>query len=123
LVVRRIACTGPTTLPDSFLTHALLHSTGSCSVSTDDAAYDLLQFHVHTPSEHTLNGKALDGEAHFVHSNEDSSALLVVGLFFQASDDAETDPFFTGLLDGIDAVTEETPANITLYAAHPFVRL
>ncbi|KAJ8550400.1 hypothetical protein ON010_g10669 [Phytophthora cinnamomi] len=79
---------------------------GSCSVSANNAAYSLTQFHFHSPSEHTLDGKALDGEAHFVHSNSDGSALLVVGLFFKAGD-FKTDPWMTSVLDGMDAVTPE----------------
>jgi carbonic anhydrase len=86
-------------------------------VTSPSATYNLLQFHVHTPSEHTIDGKAMDGEAHFVHSNTDGSALLVVGLFLKAKPNAETDPFFTDLLAGIDSVTETTPVNLTLYVA------
>ncbi|NJN73482.1 MAG: carbonic anhydrase family protein [Limnothrix sp. RL_2_0] len=32
--------------------------------------YDLLQFHFHTPSEHTVAGKASTMEVHLVHANE-----------------------------------------------------
>ena len=29
--------------------------------------YKLLQFHIHSPSEHTFNGKGYDAELHLVH--------------------------------------------------------
>ncbi|KAI9988305.1 hypothetical protein PInf_021704 [Phytophthora infestans] len=41
----------------------------------------MAQFHLHTPSEHTLSGKPLNGEVHFVHTNADGSALMVVDVF------------------------------------------
>ncbi|KAF4137375.1 Eukaryotic-type carbonic anhydrase [Phytophthora infestans] len=45
------------------------------------AVYKMAQLHLHAPSEHTLNGKPLNGEVHFVHTNADGSALMVVGVF------------------------------------------
>lgn len=43
--------------------------------------YDLLQFHMHTPSEHTLNdGAHYPLEIHFVHQAKDG-ALAVLGVF------------------------------------------
>lgn len=41
--------------------------------------YNLLQFHFHTPSEHTLNQKASAMELHLVHQNA-SGQLAVVGV-------------------------------------------
>ncbi len=41
--------------------------------------YDLKQFHFHTPSEHTIDGKHAPMEVHFVHQSEDKS-LAVVGV-------------------------------------------
>lgn len=41
--------------------------------------YALLQFHFHTPSEHTVNDTASPMEAHFVHVNK-SGQLAVVGV-------------------------------------------
>lgn len=98
---------------------------GTCTASTDASEFDfnLLQFHLHTPSEHTLDGKALDGEAHFVHNRTDGGSLLVVGLFLQADDYAETDVFFTDLLDGIDDVTEEVSVDLTLYVQPAIVSI
>eukprot|EP00644_Phytophthora_capsici_P017306 jgi/Phyca11/125171/e_gw1.57.182.1 len=77
---------------------------GSCAVSANNATYSMQQFHLHTPSEHTLNGEHLDGEVHFVHSNADGSALLVVGVFFKAVDNGETDP--TSYADVVNAAAD-----------------
>ncbi|RLN20393.1 hypothetical protein BBJ28_00018774 [Nothophytophthora sp. Chile5] len=79
---------------------------GSCSVKANGASFAMAQFHLHAPSEHTLNGKALDGEAHFVHSNTDGSALLVVGLFLQVTNGGKTDPWVASVLDGMDNLVD-----------------
>ena len=42
--------------------------------------YDLLQYHFHTPSEHTLDGHHYPVEQHFVHSGPNGETL-VLGLF------------------------------------------
>lgn len=44
--------------------------------------YTLLQFHVHTPSEEQVKGKAYDMVAHFVHKNA-AGQLAVVGVLFE----------------------------------------
>ena len=44
--------------------------------------YHLKQFHFHTPSEHTLNGKHYPMEMHFVHQAADGR-LAVIALFVQ----------------------------------------
>ncbi|KAL3662238.1 hypothetical protein V7S43_012569 [Phytophthora oleae] len=64
----------------------------------------MAQFHLHAPSEHTLNGKSMDGEVHFVHSNAPGSALMVVGVFLQVVN-GRTDPFMLSVLDGMDNVS------------------
>jgi carbonic anhydrase len=43
-------------------------------VIVDGIRYDLLQFHFHQPSEHTLNGNHSPMEAHFVHLRADTDA-------------------------------------------------
>ena len=45
-----------------------------------------VQFHFHTPSEHTVNGKNYDMELHLVTNSSvsgGSSPIAVIGLFFQ----------------------------------------
>lgn len=39
------------------------------SVNIDNQKYELLQFHFHTPSEHTFDGQAYPMEIHLVHQN------------------------------------------------------
>jgi carbonic anhydrase len=43
--------------------------------------YQMVQYHFHVPSEHTVNGQSADLEAHFVHTNA-QGATAVVGVFF-----------------------------------------
>jgi carbonic anhydrase len=43
--------------------------------------YQLLQFHLHTPSEHTFNGKHYDVELHLVHQSFEGN-LAVIAVFF-----------------------------------------
>ena len=47
-----------------------------------DKVFHLKQFHFHTPSEHTIDGKNFPMEMHLVHQSEDGS-LAVVGVLFQ----------------------------------------
>lgn len=56
------------------------------------------QFHFHSPSEHTIDGKYFDAEMHMVfkgvtHKNEAS----VVGLLFEVDENAEKDLFLESL--------------------------
>ena len=51
-------------------------------IQIDDTDYQLLQFHFHAPSEHTVAGKPFDMEMHLVHKSEEGN-LAVVGLFIE----------------------------------------
>ncbi len=48
----------------------------------DGTAYQLLQFHFHAPSEHTVAGQPFDMEMHLVHKSE-KGELAVVGLLIE----------------------------------------
>lgn len=62
--------------------HALqLLADGENVLVSDGKRYRFLQAHFHTPSEHTIGGKAYPAEIHFVHKAADGE-LAVVGLFF-----------------------------------------
>ena len=51
-------------------------------IEINDTRYQLLQFHFHAPSEHTVAGKPFDMEMHLVHKSE-AGSLVVVGLFIE----------------------------------------
>ena len=59
------------------------------SITVDGNTYNLLQFHFHTPSENTVEGRSYPMEAHFVHADTDGN-LAVVGVLF---DDGATNSF------------------------------
>lgn len=52
------------------------------SIVFKNKSFTLKQFHFHSPSEHTLNGKSYPLEVHFVHADE-AGKLLVVGVFVE----------------------------------------
>lgn len=56
------------------------------SIKVNGVTYQLLQFHFHAPSEHTINGRAADMEVHFVHVS-DQGVLAVVGVMMRAGSD------------------------------------
>lgn len=51
-----------------------------CTAVFGEARYDLVQFHFHTPSEHTVDRAVFVGELHFVHFTE-SGEIAVLAAF------------------------------------------
>jgi carbonic anhydrase len=49
----------------------------------DGVRYDLVQFHFHSPSEHTMDGRHAEAEMHLVHKSADGT-LAVIGVLFEA---------------------------------------
>lgn len=56
------------------------------SITYNETRYDLLQFHFHHPSEHTVRGQPADMEIHFVH-RDSAGNLAVVGVMLIAGDE------------------------------------
>ena len=54
------------------------------SLAIGEDAYRLLQYHLHAPSEHSLDGRSFDAEVHLVHESE-AGELAVVGIFLERS--------------------------------------
>jgi carbonic anhydrase len=62
--------------------------------------YELVQFHFHGPSEHTLAGRHFPIESHFVMASE-SGELAVLGVFYkEGAHDPEFDPILAALPEG-----------------------
>lgn len=60
-------------------------------------AYQLVQFHFHTPSEERFDGKAYPLGAHLVHKNADGKLAVVTVLFRQGRENAALKPVFADL--------------------------
>ena len=61
----------------------------SHKLKLDDKEYELIQFHFHTGSEHTVNNHQAKMEIHFVHQSEDNN-LLVIGVFAELGEKNKT---------------------------------
>jgi carbonic anhydrase len=57
----------------------------------NEKQYNVLQFHFHQPSEHTINGETFPMEMHIVHQNAESGQLAVVGVMLREGDVADAD--------------------------------
>lgn len=61
----------------------------------DGERFDLIQFHFHTPSEHTIDGRNYPMEAHFVHKNAEGR-LAVIGVLMMPGGE---NPLFSTIME------------------------
>lgn len=83
-------------------------------IEVDGMRYQLDQFHVHTPSEHTLHGRTLGGEVHLVHKDEGSGRSAVVGIWLDEDSSLEhdaLDAFWSHLLTKVGEVKSDDTVN------------
>ncbi len=69
------------------------------TMTSGENEYGLIQFHMHTPSENTVAGKAFPLTAHLVHATEGGD-LAVLGLMFE---EGEANPQLQAMLDNVDS--------------------
>lgn len=70
---------------------------GSGALMIGSDRYLLQQFHFHTPSEHTVDGRSYPLEAHFVHKTS-GGKLAVIGLLFeQGAENPALTPYWSHL--------------------------
>lgn len=60
------------------------------SMQFEGKRYDLLQFHYHAPSEHTVDGKYYPMEVHHVHKAADGE-IAVIGVFIGTDEEPDDD--------------------------------
>lgn len=71
----------------------------SLGVTYEGTYYTLLQFHFHSPSEHTIDGQYFDAELHMVHKGASDDDLLVIGVPLQVmKPDAKANNLFLNRL-------------------------
>jgi carbonic anhydrase len=66
-------------------------------IEIDGVRFDLLQFHFHAPSEHSIDGKLAEAELHLVHKNA-AGQLAVVGVLI---DEGADNPVFKSVWDNV----------------------
>lgn len=80
-------------------------------------SYELEQFHVHTPAEHTLRGNRRAAEIHFVHREENGDQLAVLALLVQQG--GRENAALRPLVEGIDAGRQKAISNYNLRSLFP----
>ena len=92
----------------------------------NEITYDLVQFHFHQPSEHTVNGEAFGMELHLVHRDPLSGNLAVVGVLLREgdADNAAYAPLFDNLPTEVSEADMEAEMTINatdlLPASHAY---
>jgi carbonic anhydrase len=77
---------------------------GTTSIAGSD--FQLVQFHMHTPSEHHIDGEYHPLEVHMVHQGvEDETQLAVIALMFQVSA-GESASIIKSLSSSLSNITE-----------------
>jgi carbonic anhydrase len=60
-------------------------------------AYQLVQYHFHAPSEHTVNGEQFPMEMHLVHTSADGQLAVIGVLIVEGAHNAAFDPIWAHL--------------------------
>lgn len=80
------------------------------SIDLGDVRYELVQFHFHAPSEHTIDGEHAPLEVHFVHKSAAGELAVLSILVEEGEHDVLWDPVIRALPDKVgDARHVENP--------------
>ncbi len=71
----------------------VLYDAGS-TITVNGHTFELKQFHFHSPSENTINGKHFPREAHLVHADETGNLAVVAVMFDQGKDNPMLNPLW-----------------------------
>jgi hypothetical protein len=77
-------------------------------VTLDGEEYSLDSVEFHSVSEHAIGGGRFDGEAQFVHSNEDDETVIVSVLLKSNSLAGTDNPFLTNVLEYFESAADTT---------------
>jgi carbonic anhydrase len=92
---------------------------GAGYINLSGVRYDLLQFHFHTPSEHTFDGRHAPLEMHLVHQDA-AGRKLVIGIPLVEGKAGEADRILSGLADECGEPIEVENLNLrALLPANP----
>ena len=87
-------------------------------ITVDETRYELVQFHFHGGSEHTVDGLRFPTEMHLVHQNGDGQ-LAVVGVLLREGDANEALAPVWELMPALRAAAAPMPVSLDLMALLP----
>lgn len=90
--------------------HGVQVSIEGGTLTYDGKTYALKQFHFHTPSEHTVEGRSYDAEVHLVHAADDGT-LAVLGLFYE---EGEANDFLAPVWSGLSDLESADPVTVNV---------
>ena len=64
-------------------------SLGRMKIPGNDNYFNALQFHIHTNSEHSVDGEYFEAELHIVHLEETAESFAVFGMFIDTNPEDE----------------------------------
>ncbi|MFF3065970.1 carbonic anhydrase [Oerskovia sp. NPDC057915] len=95
-----------------------LTTVGPNAVTLDGTRYELQQFHLHTPSEHTIDGEPAAMELHLVHRSA-GGRLAVLGVLLELGrENAALDGFFDAIPAAAAATSSVAPRPVQVNPAH-----
>jgi carbonic anhydrase len=74
-----------------------VNSPAGNTVVIDGTPFELLQFHFHTPSEHTIDGESQAMDLHLVHSSADGSPAVIALMLREGEENAALKPVFEAM--------------------------
>lgn len=67
------------------------------SIEIEKVRYQLVQFHFHTPSEHTFSGKGAPAELHLVHKSADGRLAVIAVMIVRGPENSALTPIWKHL--------------------------
>lgn len=95
------------------------------SITLDGTSYELVQFHFHLPSEHSVAGQPFAMEAHFVHRDAGGRLAVVGSVLKEGEENEALDEIWDELPaeeDGEVAISEPFPLDALYPAARTYYR-
>jgi carbonic anhydrase len=91
---------------------------GANAITLDGTRFVLQQFHLHTPSEHTVDGKPAAMELHLVHKSAEGE-LAVLGVLLELGrENVALDGFFDAIPAAAASSTSAAPTPVQINPAH-----
>ncbi|BBN18462.1 hypothetical protein MPTK1_8g02700 [Marchantia polymorpha subsp. ruderalis] len=109
-------CTYAVIINDKSAHHLDVEGDGSFgNLTLNGVKYELVKFHFHSPSEHTIDGVSFDLEVHLFHKSADGKFAVIAIFFNESHDDDAESPFLKQVFSWLPNITQPD-TNVTTMA-------